>query len=116
MAELFHNRNGLTYGTHWDRLTPDITGSYINGTWDNTMPPMHYDREFFSTQVLQDGRVYIAGGENGTGGEYAEVYDPVANTWTLTGSIPGGWNIYDGNSEILYNGTVLEGPQIGAHP
>lgn len=111
-----HTRNGLTYGTHWDILTPDINGSYINGTWSDSIPPMNYDREFFATQVLQDGRVYVAGGENGTGGDYAEVYDPLTNSWTPTGPIPGGWNMYDGNSEILYNGTVLEGPQIGAHP
>ena len=28
------NSAGPGNGTGWDRLTPDIHGSYINGTWD----------------------------------------------------------------------------------
>lgn len=101
-------------GRGWDRLTPDAHGSYINGTWD-TIAPMHYDRLFFSTQVLPTGKVYVAGGEYGPGGTRGEVYDPVTNTWTMCDTIPKGWNIYDGNSELLCNGNVLEGPQIGSY-
>jgi hypothetical protein len=112
-----HTDAGGNYGTHWDRLTPDSTGSYINGTWDVTMAPMLNDRLFFSTQVLQDGRVYVAGGEYGNGDTAAEVYNSITNTWTCADAgLPHGWRIYDGNSELLYNGTVLEGPQIGASP
>ncbi|HXB10436.1 MAG TPA: kelch repeat-containing protein, partial [Bacteroidia bacterium] len=112
-----HTNLGGNFGTHWDRLTPDSTGSYINGTWDVTMAPMLNDRLFFSTQVLQDGRVYVAGGEYGNGDTAAEVYNPLNNTWTRASTgLPHGWQIYDGNSEILYNGMVLEGPQIGASP
>jgi len=107
------NQAGPGNGTGWDRLTPDAHGSYINGTWD-TIRSMFEDRLFFSTQVLPDGRVYVAGGEYGAGTNAGEVYDPVSNTWTMCGAIPGGWKIYDGNSEILYDGTVLEGPQIGS--
>lgn len=99
-------------GTSWDKLTPDATGSYINGTW-TSISNMNNNRLFFSSQVLPSGQVYVAGGEYGPGGTNGEVYDPVANTWTMCGPIPGGWDIYDGNSEILYDGTVLEGPQIG---
>jgi len=106
--------SGPGNGTGWDRLRPDAHGSYINGTWD-TIHPMNYDRLFFSTQVLPSGKVYVAGGEYGPGGTRGEVYDPVTNTWTKCDTIPKGWNIYDGNSEILYNGTVLEGPQIGSY-
>src|SRR6185312_9727019 len=105
--------SGPGNGTGWDRLTPDAHGSYINGTWD-TIHPMYYDRLFFSTQVLPSGKVYVAGGEYGPGGNKGEVYDPVTNAWTMCDTIPRGWSIYDGNSEILYNGTVLEGPQIGS--
>ncbi len=106
-----HNTSGGGEGRGWDRLTPDIHGSYANGTWD-TIAAMINDRLFFSSQVLPNGKVYAAGGEYGAGGVAGEVYDPKTNTWTLCGPIPSGWSLYDANSEILYNGDVLEGPQI----
>lgn len=92
-------------GTLWDKLTPDINGSYINGTWSTTAP-MNDTRLFFSSQVLKDGRVYVAGGEYGTGLQKAETYDPIANTWTAAPSP--GVNISDANSEILEDGRVLQ--------
>ncbi|HTA27793.1 MAG TPA: T9SS type A sorting domain-containing protein [Bacteroidia bacterium] len=106
-----HNTSGGGEGTGWDRLTPDIHGSYANGTWD-TIANMNNDRLFFSSQVLPSGKVYAAGGEYGAGGVAGEIYDPKTNIWTLCGAIPSGWSLYDANSEILYDGTVLEGPQI----
>ncbi len=108
------NTSGAGYGTGWDKLTPDIHGSYVNGTW-TSIKNMINDRFAFSSQVLPSGKVYVAGGEYGNGGYYGEVYDPVANTWTICGNIPTNWNIYDAPSEILYNGNVLEGPEIGAN-
>ena len=48
-------------GNTWDRLTPDANGSYIAGTW-SAMAPMYDTRLYFSSQVLMDGRVYVAGG------------------------------------------------------
>ncbi len=110
-----HNSLGSSVGTGWDKLTPNSSGSYINGTW-STIASMHNDRLFFPTQVLPDGKVFAAGGEYGTGATKGEVYDPVANTWTLTGTVTGSQNIYDGNSQILANGTVLVGLQDGTHP
>ena len=92
-------------GTLWDKLTPDASGSYINGTWTTTAA-MADTRLFFSSQVLKDGRVYVAGGEYGTGLQKAEVYDPVANTWTAAPSP--GVNISDANSEILEDGRVMQ--------
>ncbi len=105
---------GTGQGTGWNKLTPDNTGSYANGTW-TSIANMNYDRLFFSSQVLPSGKVYAAGGEYGAGATHGEVYDPVANTWTVCGSLPANWNVYDGNSELLYTGNVLEGPQIGAN-
>jgi hypothetical protein len=99
-----------TNGTLWDKLTPDATGSYVNGTWTTTAP-MIDSRLFFSSQVLKDGRVYVAGGEYGTGLQKAEVYDPVANTWTAAPSP--GVNISDANSEILEDGRVIQGLVAG---
>jgi len=100
----------------WYRLTADNHGSYIKGTW-STIAPMNFTREFFSSAVLQDGRVFVAGGEYGTGGGTAEVYDPKANVWT-TLTVPAGLictncgppGFSDAGSVILSNGTVLIAP------
>ena len=92
-------------GNTWNKLTPDINGSYANGTW-STIAPMHSTRLYFSSQVLKDGRVYVAGGEYGTGGSLGETYDPLTNVWT---NIPGtGQRISDANSAILPDGRVLQ--------
>ena len=101
-----------TYGTAWDKLTPDSHGSYLNGTW-STIANMHDDRLYFSTQILKDGRVYVAGGEYGSGGPKGEVYDPILNSWTMTPSVTAVDTFYDANSEILPNGKVLQAVVIG---
>ena len=46
-------------GNTWDKLTPNAQGSYIGGTW-STIAPMYDTRLYFSSQVLMDGRVYVA--------------------------------------------------------
>jgi hypothetical protein len=92
-------------GNIWNRLTPDSLGSYINGTW-SVIAPMHNSRLYFSTEMLKDGRVYMAGGEYGTGGAAAEIYDPLTNTWKDAPSFP--FYIGDANSELLPDGKVLE--------
>ncbi len=95
---------GDSSGNLWNKLTPDSTGSYANGTW-TTLAPMADTRLYFSSQVLKDGRVFVAGGEYGTGGAKGETYNPVTNTWTSApaqGSI-----ISDANSELLPDGRVL---------
>lgn len=105
------NQNGSTIGKAWYKLTPDSQGSYINGTW-TTLASMHDTRLYFQSQVLKDGRVYVSGGEYGTGGPKAEIYDPLTNVWTQL-TIPSSlWNpstddFYDCNSEILPDGSVL---------
>ena len=56
-----------SFSPHWWRLTPDITGSYVNGTWsqlaDGPNGPLYY-----ASAVLRDGRVFVAGGEDNSGG------------------------------------------------
>ena len=98
---------GTGDGTVWDRLTPDSHGSYIHGTW-STIAPMHDERLYFSSQVLTDGRVYVAGGEYGSGGPKSEVWDPVTNVWTQCPQIVTAHNISDANSEMLPDGTILQ--------
>jgi hypothetical protein len=107
-----HDTAGGGSGTGWDKLTPDSTGSYVNGTWSR-IASMNYDRLFFASQVLPSGKVFVSGGEYGAGDTNGEIYDPIANTWTMADTIPGQEDVYDGNSEILPNGNILVGPQAG---
>ena len=100
--------NGAGSGVDWARLTPDATGSYLHGTWTR-LAQMNNSRLFYSSQVLRDGRVFVAGGEYGTGGRTGEVYNPLTNAWTLLPSQSfGGFS--DSISEILPNGDVLISP------
>jgi fibronectin type 3 domain-containing protein len=95
-----------------DKLTPDIHGSYINGTWTQ-LADMNYTRLFFASQVLTNGNIFVAGGEYGSGNTNAEIYNPLANTWTMAPTTPGGQgnvNFLDAISEILPNGNVLVAP------
>ena len=91
-----------SYGdTNWYQLKPDIHGSYVNGSW-TSLKPMNYSRDFYSSDVLTDGRVFVAGGEYSDGGwSTAEVYDPQANGWSL---IPVQVGLLDTNIEFLLNG------------
>ncbi|MEO7210498.1 MAG: T9SS type A sorting domain-containing protein [Chitinophagaceae bacterium] len=92
-------------GNVYDKLTPDSHGSYINGTW-TSIAPMNKTRLYYSSQVLKDGRVYVAGGEYGSGGSFGETYDPLTNAWTMNGAVGG--TVSDANSEILEDGTVMQ--------
>jgi hypothetical protein len=80
-------------GQTWMKLTPDATGSYVNGTWTRVAPGL-LPRFFFASQVLRDGRFWLVGGEyTGPGllpnwGNTGEIYDPVANTWTAIAPFP----------------------------
>ncbi|HNB81562.1 MAG TPA: kelch repeat-containing protein, partial [Chitinophagaceae bacterium] len=93
------------YGNLYNRLTPNSSGSYVNGTW-SSIAPMADDRRFYSSQILQDGRMYVCGGEYGTGGSLGEIYNPVTNTWSSIPA-PGGF-VSDANSEILEDGQILQ--------
>jgi hypothetical protein len=111
-------------GSNWFRLTPDIHGSYVNGTW-TMLAPMDYTRAGCSSDVLTNGRVFVAGGEYGTGAATSEMYDPVSNIWieipvplsllnpTNLSPIWGGGTkqcFGDSISETLPNGNVLVAP------
>lgn len=96
---------GDGFGNAWMKLTPDANGSYLNGTWSK-VTPMRDTRLYFSSQVLKDGRLYIAGGEYGSGFDRAEIYNYELNTWTsLPLSVA---NVGDAGSDILDNGLILQ--------
>jgi len=100
-------QTGSTDGAVWDKLTPDSHGSYVNGTW-SVIAPMTDDRLYFSSQMLKNGNVYVAGGEYGSGGGTAEVYDPVLDQWTQVPQLSADDTFFDANSEILPDGRVLQ--------
>lgn len=94
-----------SYPNKWWRLRPNTVGSYVSGNWGQPTW-MISDRWFFSSQVLSDGRLYVAGGEYGGGSDDAEVYNPLTNIWT---ALPApGLNMRDANSETLADGRVLQ--------
>ena len=90
------------------KLTPDIHGSYINGSW-TTLETMNSSRLFFASDVLTNGNVYVAGGEYGDPNHWdAEVFNPQAGTWTVVpGSSMPNFNYSDSPSEMLTNGNLL---------
>jgi hypothetical protein len=97
---------------NWWRLTPDINGSYVNGTW-SALANGPNSPLYFASAVLRDGRVFVAGGEYNAGVSTdllaAEIYNPVTNTWTSI-TTPAGWtNIGDAPSCVFPDGRILLG-------
>jgi hypothetical protein len=77
---------------NWYKLTPDSQGSYVNGSW-TSIHPMTYSRQYYSSAVLRDGRVFVAGGEYpilpAINGSTAEIYDPRNDSWAAIALPPG---------------------------
>ena len=98
--------NGDGFGNLWFKLKPDNGGSYVNGTW-SIAAPMKDSRLYCSSQVLKNGKMYVAGGEYGSGIGSAELYDSQSNSWT---DLPAGNGhlFADANSAILDNGSILQ--------
>lgn len=97
---------------HWYKLTPDANGSYVSGTWttmaDSVNGPLYY-----ASGILRNGRLIVVGGEYNFGDMVwlvaAEMYDPVADTWT-TLPTPAGWNtIGDAPGCVLPDGRFIVG-------
>ena len=125
----------------WWTLTPDHTGSYINGTWSQVASPPNcpngfpgasadtvYAPLYYASAVLPDGRLVIIGGEYDFNYDYANpgtgevwtnqgaIYDPVANSWACV-SAPSGWTqVGDAQSVVLADGTfMIAFPLGGTH-
>ena len=98
----------------WWRLTPDRTGSYVNGTWTQIASlPSGYAPLYHSSAVLPDGRVIIMGGEYNffepVWTTMGSIYDPVADIWKPVNP-PAGWTtIGDAQSVVLANGRYMQG-------
>ena len=67
----------------------DTTGNFCAAPLCVPPASMNFARSKHTATVLQDGRVLVAGGIGGGGTPVAsaEIYDPAANTWTVTGSL-----------------------------
>jgi hypothetical protein len=97
----------LTDGlTNWYKLTPDVNGSYVNGTWTQ-VASSHLSRLFMPSTMLKDGRYLIAGGEYVSGYDHAtvDIYDAVADAWTAGPDMPS--TIGDTAASSLADGRFL---------
>jgi hypothetical protein len=101
----------------WWRLTPDNTGSYVNGTWTQLASLQSgYEPDAFASAVLADGRLLIEGGEYNFGNfaltNLGAVYDPATNVWTPLTPPPGWSYIGDSPSTVLSNGKFMIGDKL----
>jgi len=81
--------------------------------------PMHFRRSAATATKLPDGRVLVSGGMSLDGTTFifrddAEIYDPVADTWTVVSSVMnrgraghGSWNLSNGDV-LVVGGTSAE--------
>jgi hypothetical protein len=114
----------------WYRLRPN-NGNYVDGTW-TTNKPMTSSRLYYSSAVLRDGRVLVAGAEYGNGWNTAEVYSPSTDSWSPA-PVPAGLLLQNNNPQpppknqntagftdsickILPNGTVMVAPNFPTTP
>jgi hypothetical protein len=101
----------------WWKLTPDITGSYVNGTWKQLASlPAGYVPDAFASAVLADGRLVIVGGEYNNGNfaltNQGAIYDPSTNVWTSV-TPPKSWSyIGDSPAVVLPDGKFLVGNKL----
>lgn len=112
---LVHNEpdnNTVAATSDWWKLTPDASGSYVNGTWSQLPSmPAGYAPLYFGSAILPDGRMVVEGGEyNGENAVWTNqgaIYDPVSNSWASVAP-PAGWtNIGDAASDVLPDGTFM---------
>jgi hypothetical protein len=104
-------QDAMTPSNFWT-LTPDMSGSYLNGTWTQVASlPKGYGPLYYSSAVLPDGRVVVIGGEYNLGiydlTTLGAIYNPQVNTWTNLNPPPGWTTVGDGENVVLANGTFM---------
>src|ERR1700733_2051442 len=107
---LVHN----AYGQEWLLFQPDPNKGYAGGSW-GAVSQMSVPRGFFASGVLNDGRVFVVGGETSTSTtsdiSSGDIYDPATNVWTaMRGtSTPPSYIQGDASACVLTDGRVLFG-------
>ena len=97
----------------WWKLTPDVNGNYVNGTWSQLASlPSGYSPLYYSSAVLPDGRVIVMGGEynffSPVWTTLGAIYNPKTNKWKSM-KHPTGWTtVGDAQSAILADGTYMQ--------
>src|SRR5580704_15981461 len=90
---------------NWHKLVPDAKGDYVKGVWKSLTPmpanaPLSQGGPvdaplYYASAVLKNGHVFVAGGEYNVATKEdlltAQIYDPVADSWTSVPT-PAGWN------------------------
>ncbi len=101
---------------NWWVLTPDATGSYVNGTWSSGgQMQAGYSPWYFGSQVFVDGKtVVVEGGEYNLGGATWTnlgsrlTYSGNSFNWVSNGPPPGWSNIGDAQSVLLADGRYMQ--------
>jgi hypothetical protein len=104
-------------GDDFWKLTPDNTGSYVNGTWTQMASLQSgYDPYAESSAVLADGRLVVIGGEYNFGQfdltNLGAIYDPISNKWTPLKAPKTYPYIGDSPSSVLADGRFLLGRKL----
>lgn len=87
-----------------ERYTPDPLG-VGTGTWSATPGDLSFERYLHTANLLPSGRVLIAGGSGTGGNQTAELFDPVAGTFSPTASL--NWGRAEHPSVTLLDGSVM---------
>ena len=103
----------------WYKLTPDLYGSYLKGTWSAAASmPVGFVPDAAAEAVLADGRVVFVGGEYNNGPfaltNMGAIYDPKADTWTMIAPPPFDdfVCIGDAPSTVLADGRFIIGSKL----
>ena len=111
----------------WWLLSPDSSGSYLNGTWVQVaQPPAGYNPQNVNGSVLHSGNFIIVGGEqniNASGAmednsNQSYIYNVKNDTWTNVPAPLNGTGIWSGIGAtpfvVLANGFVMVGENGGS--